>query len=81
MTGSARLQQCPQDVADEGMPYARLVSTVVLPPIASALTNEWEPRLPEPALQMLEEWQPALPVSVYNHIVNDLVYPKASATS
>ena len=69
-----------QDVADDGTPYARLINSVVLPPIASALTNEWEPRMPEPALQLLEEWQPALPASVYNHIVNDLVYPKVCHT-
>ena len=54
----------------------QLTTSTVLPPVASALTNEWEPRNPEPALQWLDAWTDLLPASLINHILNNLIYPK-----
>lgn len=61
---------------DDGKPYVRLASAVVLPPLASAITNEWEPRAPEPLLLFLEAWADLLPASLLRHILDSLVFPK-----
>ena len=69
-----------QDAAEDGNPYVQLTTSTVLPPTASALTNEWEPRNPEPALQWLDAWTDLLPATLINHILNNLVYPKVEST-
>ena len=73
------LRDC-QDAAEDGNPYVQLTTSTVLPPTASALTNEWEPRNPEPALQWLDAWTDLLPATLINHILNNLVYPKVEST-
>ena len=67
-----------QDVApgDSEDPYTRLLAAAVLPKLATALTNAWEPRDPEPPLRFLEAWAELLPVSVQRHILDSLILPK-----
>ncbi len=66
-----------QDVGDD--PYTRLLSAVVLPRLAGAITNAWEPRDPEPPLRFLEQWADVLPTSVQRHILDTLILPKVRA--
>ena len=61
---------------DDANPYARLAAAVVLPPAASAITNEWEPRNPEPMLLFLEAWAELLPPALLRHILDSLIFPK-----
>ena len=61
---------------DDTNPYARLASAVLLPPLASAITNEWEPRNPEPLLRFMEAWAELLPPGLLRHILDNLVFPK-----
>jgi hypothetical protein len=49
------------DVATADDPYARLFADTALPPLRSAIVNQWEPRDPEPLLRCLEAFAPVLP--------------------
>ena len=64
---------------DDTRPYVSLASAVVLPPLAGAITNEWEPRNPEPILLFLEAWAELLPTSVLRHLLDSLIFPKVGA--
>ena len=70
-----------QDVApgDSTDAYAQLLAAAVLPRVAAALTNAWEPRDPEPALRWLDAWEPLLPPAVQRHVLHSLVFPKVTA--
>lgn len=57
-------------------PYVQLCSVVVLPKLNRAVTNDWEPRNPEPMLHFIELWGPLLPGALQQHILESLVYPK-----
>lgn len=57
-------------------PYVQLCSVVVLPKLNRAVTNDWEPRNPEPLLHFIELWGPLLPGALQQHILESLVYPK-----
>lgn len=59
--------------------YTRLLSAVVLPKLAGAITNSWEPRDPEPPLRFLELWADLLPTGVQRHILDTLILPKVHA--
>ena len=67
-----------QDVAPDASedPYTRLLALVVLPKLANALTNAWEPRDPEPPLRFLEAWAELLPLGVQRHVLDTLILPK-----
>ena len=49
---------------------------MLLPRLANALTNAWEPRDPEPALRFLEAWAELLPLGVQRHVLDTLILPK-----
>jgi len=57
-------------------PYLLLVSEVVLPPLRSAVTSQWQPRDPEPLLSWLEAWEGLLPGAALSHVLDMLVMPK-----
>ncbi|KAK9819736.1 hypothetical protein WJX72_001760 [[Myrmecia] bisecta] len=59
-------------------PYTRLVHAAVLPPLSRVITNEWEPRNPEPLLQVMELWEKLLPAGVLRHVLDTLIFPKLS---
>jgi len=49
---------------------------MVVPGVASAVTNSWEPRDPEAALAWMDAWQDALPPGVQVTILDTLLFPK-----
>ena len=49
------------DVATAEDPYARLFAETALPPLRSAVVNQWDPRDPEPLLRCLEAFNHVLP--------------------
>ena len=57
-------------------PYTALLTAAVVPGLASAITNLWEPRDPEPMLRWTEAWQAALPTGVQITVLDTLVFPK-----
>ena len=65
--------------ADSSDPYTALLSAAVIPHLASAVTNLWEPRDPEPMLAWIEAWQGALPPGLQVTILDTLIFPKVSS--
>lgn len=49
------------DVATAEDPYARLFAETALPPLRSAVVNQWDPRDPEALLRCLEAYNHVLP--------------------
>lgn len=60
-------------------PYTSLLNAAVIPSLASAITNLWEPREPEPMLTWMDAWRDALPNGVLVTILENLVMPKVSS--
>ena len=61
-----------------GDPWAALLGAAVVPPLASAIANEWEPRDPEPVLAWFEAWEPLLPLSTRLTVLEHVILPKVS---
>lgn len=61
-----------------GDAYAAMLNATVVPAVASAVTNQWEPRDPEPLLAWMEAWKDALPAGVQISVLETLIFPKAS---
>lgn len=59
-------------------PFSTLLSMTVVPGLARAITNSWEPRDPEPMLLWLDTWRDALPTDIQIIVLDTLVFPKAS---
>ncbi len=63
----------------EADPFALLSLEVLLPPLRSAVLNQWQPRDPEPLLSLVELWAPVLPPVVLHHLLDSSVMPKIRA--
>jgi len=63
------------DAAAEDDPYCRLLAEIVMPQLRTAVTNQWQPRDPEPLLRWLEMWEPVLPAPTRDYILQHLVMP------
>ena len=57
-------------------PYVQLCAATVMPKLSRAVTNDWEPRNPEPMLQFVELWGPLLPGALQQQLLESLVFPK-----
>jgi len=57
-------------------PYSALLAAAVVPGLASAITNLWEPRDPEAMLAWMDAWRDALPTAVQITILDTLLFPK-----
>lgn len=67
--------------ASNADPYSALLNAAVLPGLASAVTNLWEPREPEPLLAWMDAWRDALPTSIQLTILETLIFPKVCRMS
>lgn len=59
--------------------FSIFVSSVMVPPIRTAVTNSWEPRNPEHLIRLVEFWEHLWPHQVLNHVIMGLVFPKLRA--
>lgn len=57
-------------------PYVQLCSALVMPKLNRVVTNDWEPRNPEPMLQFMELWVPLLPGALQQQVLESLIFPK-----
>lgn len=57
-------------------PYSAFLAAGVVPGLASAITNLWEPRDPEAMLAWMDAWRDALPTAIQITILDTLLFPK-----
>ena len=62
------------DVAKADDPYARLFAETALPPLRSAVVNQWNPRDPEALLRCLEAYNHVLPPAARVALLVRLVF-------
>lgn len=56
--------------------FGALLYTVLLPPIRSALANDWSACDAAPAVALLEAWRPLLPPALFGEMVEGQVMPR-----
>ena len=62
--------------ASNADPYTALLKATIIPALASAITNYWQPREPEPMLAWMDAWRDALPMGLQLSVLETLVFPK-----
>ncbi|KAL8776903.1 MAG: hypothetical protein Q9213_008090, partial [Squamulea squamosa] len=54
-------------------PYETMLYTLFLPPIRSAITNDWDPTDPSPLLTLIQTWSPVLPAFILTGLTHNLI--------
>ncbi|KAL9043745.1 MAG: hypothetical protein Q9214_003076, partial [Letrouitia sp. 1 TL-2023] len=54
-------------------PYETMLYTLFLPPIRSAVTNDWDPTDASPLLTLIQTWQPLLPAFIFTSLTHNLI--------
>ncbi|KAI0306082.1 GC-rich sequence DNA-binding factor-like protein-domain-containing protein [Multifurca ochricompacta] len=69
----------PAPKADAPMtPFESLLWNVWLPRVRSCINNDWDPRMPQPAVQLYEAWSTFLPPFIRDNFLDQLILPKVS---
>ncbi|CEH16792.1 Tuftelin-interacting protein TIP39, contains G-patch domain [Ceraceosorus bombacis] len=59
-------------------PFESLLWHLWMPPVRSALNNDWKAHHPEGAMRLLEAWQPFLPRFIFDNLTNQIILPRLS---
>ncbi|PWN43975.1 TFP11-domain-containing protein [Ceraceosorus guamensis] len=59
-------------------PFESLLWNLWMPPVRSALNNDWKAHHPEGAMRLLEAWQPFLPRFIFDNLTNQIILPRLS---
>ncbi|KAL8716589.1 MAG: hypothetical protein Q9225_006090 [Loekoesia sp. 1 TL-2023] len=54
-------------------PYETMLYTLFLPPLRSAITNDWDPTDPSPLLSLIKTWSPILPGFILTNLTHNLI--------
>ncbi|KAL9606964.1 MAG: hypothetical protein Q9167_008073, partial [Letrouitia subvulpina] len=54
-------------------PYETMLYTLFLPPIRSAIINDWDPTDASPLLTLIQTWQPLLPAFIFTALTHNLI--------
>ncbi|KAL8757648.1 MAG: hypothetical protein Q9199_002073 [Rusavskia elegans] len=54
-------------------PYETMLYTLFLPPIRSAITNDWDPTDPTPLLSLIQTWSSLLPAFILTSLTHSLI--------
>ncbi|KAL8769306.1 MAG: hypothetical protein Q9209_004688 [Squamulea sp. 1 TL-2023] len=54
-------------------PYETMLYTLFLPPIRSAIINDWDPTDPTPLLTLIQTWSPVLPAFILTGLTHNLI--------
>ena len=61
-------------------PNETMLYTLWLPPVRSAITNDWDPHDPTPLLALITAWQPLLPPFISHSILDNLIVQRLTST-
>lgn len=53
--------------------YETMLYTLFLPPLRSAITNDWDPTEPAPLLSVIHAWSPILPSFILTNLTHNLI--------
>jgi tuftelin-interacting protein 11 len=56
--------------------YETMIYTLWLPPVRTAVTNQWDPYNPTPLITLLTIWKPLLPEWVFQNLIDQQVIPR-----
>ncbi|KAL8690943.1 MAG: hypothetical protein Q9224_004287, partial [Gallowayella concinna] len=54
-------------------PYETMLYTLFLPPLRSAITNDWDPTNPTPLLNLIQTWSSILPTFILTGLTHTLI--------
>ncbi|KAI4107478.1 MAG: hypothetical protein L6R37_001580 [Teloschistes peruensis] len=54
-------------------PYETMLYTLFLPPLRSAITNDWDPNNPSLLLSLIQIWSPILPAFILTGLTHNLI--------
>ncbi|KAI4240117.1 MAG: hypothetical protein L6R40_005356 [Gallowayella cf. fulva] len=60
-------------------PYESMLYTLFLPPIRSAITNDWDPTNPTPLITLIQTWSPILPPFILTGLTHNLIPTRLEA--
>jgi len=60
--------------------YETMLYTLWLPPIRSAIINDWDPHDPTPLLTLITAWQPLLPAFISTSLLDSLIVQRLTST-
>jgi len=60
--------------------YETMLYTLWLPPIRSAIINDWDPHDPRPLLTLITAWQPLLPAFISTSLLDNLIVQRLATT-
>lgn len=59
-------------------PFESLLWNIWLPRVRSSINNDWDPRVPQPAVRLYEAWSTFLPAFIRDNFLDQLILPKVS---
>ncbi|KAL9599012.1 MAG: hypothetical protein Q9219_004127 [cf. Caloplaca sp. 3 TL-2023] len=59
-------------------PYETMLYTLFLPPLRSAITNDWDPMEPSSLLSLIQTWTPILPAFIFMNLTHNLIPTRLS---
>lgn len=59
--------------------YDSMIFSIWFPKIRNALTNDWDPHDPPPALSLLDDWRDLLPSFCYRTVIDQIIVQKLFA--
>lgn len=60
-------------------PYESLIWNLWMPPVRSAINNEWDPYEASAAVTLYQAWQPLLPSFILDNLTQQLILPKLNS--
>ncbi|KAH9000090.1 TFP11-domain-containing protein [Lactarius akahatsu] len=76
--GGATFAVSPPKVEVPMTPFESLLWNIWLPRVRSSINNDWDPRVPQPAVRLYEAWSTFLPAFIRDNFLDQLILPKVS---
>ncbi|KAH9172952.1 TFP11-domain-containing protein [Lactarius sanguifluus] len=76
--GGATFAVPPPKVEIPMTPFESLLWNIWLPRVRSSINNDWDPRVPQPAVRLYEAWSTFLPAFIRDNFLDQLILPKVS---
>ena len=72
-TDVALQNEYPKSQSRSTTPYETMIYTFWLPPVRSAITNDWDPHDPTPLRALITAWEPLLPAFILTSLFDNII--------